>query len=99
KDDKLDVDLSRIDRRELYAISTNGEQNFTPDEQKAAQIELQRRFDQALAGPTSVGRVTGKIDGLYTAALAFLDLAGPEEKASAAHVDARKAVEAMIARL
>lgn len=99
KDGKLDVDMSKIDRRDLYAISSNGEQKFTPDEQKAAQIELQRRFDQALAGPTSVGRVTGKIDGLYTAALAFLDLAGTEEKASVAYVDARKAVEAMIAKL
>lgn len=99
KDGRLDVDMSKIDRRELHAISSNGELKFSPDEQKAAQIELQRRFDQALAGPTSVGRVTGKIDGLYTAALAFLDLAGPEEKASAAFVDARKAVETMIARL
>lgn len=99
KDGKLDVDMSKIDRRELYAISSNGELKFSPDEQKAAQIELQRRFDQALAGPTSVGRVTGKIDGLYTAALAFLDLAGPEEKASVAYTDARKAVEAMIANL
>lgn len=99
KDGKLDVDMSKIDRRELYAISTNGELKFTPDEQKAAQIELQRRFDQALAGPTSVGRVTGKIDGLYTAALAFLDLAGAEEKASVAYADARKAIEAMIAKL
>ena len=99
KDGKLDVDMSKIDRRELYAVSTNGELKFTPDEQKAAQIELQRRFDQALAGPTSVGRVTGKIDGLYTAALAFLDLAGAEEKASVAYADARKAIEAMIAKL
>ncbi len=99
KDGKLDVDMSKIDRRELFAISINGELKFTPDEQKAAQIELQRRFDQALAGPTSVGRVTGKIDGLYTAALAFFDLAGPEEKASVAYADARKAVEAMIAKL
>lgn len=99
KDDKLAVDMSKVDRRELYAMSTNGEQKFTPEEQKAAQLELQSRFDQAMAGPTSVGRVTGKIDGLYTAALAFLDAAGPEEKASAAYADARKAVEAMIAKL
>lgn len=99
KDDKLDVDMSKVDRRELYAMSVNGEQKFTPDEQKAAKIELQNRFDQALAGPTSVGRVTGKIDGLYTAALAFLDAAGTEEKASSAYADARKAIEAMIAKL
>jgi hypothetical protein len=99
KDGKLDIDLSKVDRRELYAMSVNGEQKFTVDEQKAAKIELQARFDQALAGPTSVGRVTGKIDGLYTAALAFLDQAGAEEKASAAYADARSAIEQMIAKL
>jgi hypothetical protein len=99
KDGKLDLDMSKVDRRELYAISTNAEQKFSTDEQKAAQIELQNRFDQAMAGPTSVGRVTGKIDGLYAAALAFLDLAGPEEKASSSHADARSAIETMIAKL
>lgn len=99
KDDKLAMDMSKVDRRELYAMSINGEQKFTPDEQKAAKIEQQNRFDQALAGPTSVGRVTGKIDGLYTAALAFLDAAGTEERASSAHADARKAIETMIAKL
>ncbi|WP_395821800.1 hypothetical protein [Devosia sp.] len=92
KDGKLAVDLSKVDRRELYAMSVNAEQKFSPDEQKAAQIELQNRFDQALAGPTAVGRVTGKIDGLYTAALAYFDSMGPEEKSTAAYADARKAI-------
>lgn len=99
KDGKLALDLSKVDRRELYAMSVNGEQKFTPEEQKAAQIELQSRFDQALAGPTAVGRVTGKIDGLYTAALAYFDAMGPEEKATAGYADARKALETMIAKL
>ncbi len=99
KDGKLAVDLSKVDRRELYAMSVNAEQKFSPDEQKAAQIELQNRFDQALAGPTAVGRVTGKIDGLYTAALAYFDSMGPEEKSTAAYADARKAIEQMIAKL
>ena len=99
KDGKLALDLSKVDRRELYAMSTNAEQKFSVDEQKAAQIELQNRFDQALAGPTAVGRVTGKIDGLYTAALAYFDAMGPEEKATAAYADARKAIETMIAKL
>lgn len=98
-DGKLGVDLKDLDRRELFAVASNTEQKFTADEQKAAKIELQNRFDQALAGPTSVGRVTGKIDGLYTAALTFLDGAGAEEKASATWADARKAVEQMIAAL
>lgn len=99
KDGKLALDLSKVDRRELYAMSINAEQKFSVDEQKAAQIELQNRFDQALAGPTAVGRVTGKIDGLYTAALAHLDAMGPEEKATSAYADARKAIETMIAKL
>lgn len=100
KDDgTVAVDLSKVDRRELYAMSINAEQKFSPDEQKAAQIELQSRFDQALAGPTAVGRVTGKVEGLYTAALAHLDAMGPEEKATSAYADAREAIETMIAKL
>lgn len=99
KDGKLALDLSKVDRRELYAMSINAEQKYSVDEQKAAQIELQNRIDQALAGPTAVGRVTGKIDGLYTAALAYFDAMGPEEKATAAYADARKAIETMIAKL
>lgn len=99
KDGKLALDLSKVDRRELYAMSTNSNQLFTPDEQKAAAIELQSRFDQALAGPTAVGRVTGSIKGLYVAALAYYDAMGPEEKASAAYVDQRAALEDMLEKL
>jgi hypothetical protein len=95
----LTIDLSKVDRRELFAISTNSGQKFTADEQKAAAIELQNRFDQALAGPTAVGRVTGSIKGLYTAALAYYDQMGPEEKASAAYTDQRAALESMLAQL
>lgn len=96
KDGKLVLDLSKVDRRELYAMSTNSNQLFSADEQKAAAIELQSRFDQALAGPTAVGRVTGSVKGLYVAALAYYDAMGPEEKASAAYVDQRAALEDML---
>jgi hypothetical protein len=99
KDGALAVDLSKVDRRELYAMSINAEQKFSVDEQKAAAIELQSRFDQAMAGPTAVGRVTGKIDGLYTAALAYYDAMGPEEKATASYADARAALVSMIDKL
>jgi hypothetical protein len=97
--DKLAVDLSDLDRRELFAVAGNLGQGFTADEQTAAKLELQNRFDHALAGPTSVGRVTGKLDGLYAAALAWYEGAGPEEKASAGFVDAKKTIEQMIAAL
>lgn len=99
KDGALAIDLSKVDRRELYAMSTNSNQKFTVDEQKAAAIELQNRFDKALAGPTAVGRVTGSIKGLYTAALAYFDSMGPEEKATAAYADQRAALEQMIKQL
>ena len=92
KDGKLAIDIKKMDRRELFAISTNNGQGFTVDEQKAAAIELGRRFDAAMAGPTAVGRVTGDMKGLYTAALAYYDAMGPEEKATAKFVDARAAL-------
>jgi hypothetical protein len=99
KDGKLALDLSKVDRRELYAMSTNSNQLFTADEQKAAAIELQNRFDQAMAGPTAVGRVTGSVKGLYVAALAYFDAMGPEEKASATYVDQRAALEEMLKQI
>ena len=99
KDGKLALDFSKVDRRELYAMSTNSGQLFTADEQKAAAIELQSRFDQALAGPTAVGRVTGSVKGLYVAALAYFDAMGPEEKASATYADQRAALEDMLKQL
>jgi hypothetical protein len=99
KDGELALDLSKVDRRELYAMTTNSNQLFTADEQKAAAIELQSRFDQAMAGPTAVGRVTGSVKGLYVAALAYFDAMGSEEKASASYVDQRAALEEMLKQI
>ncbi len=98
-DGKLVADLSKVDRRELYAISTNAGQAFTADEQKAAQFELQNRFDAAMAGPTAVSRVTGTIGNLYEAALAYFDSMTPEEKASATYAGQRAALEDMKKKL
>lgn len=93
KDGALAIDMSKVDRRELFAMSTNAEQKFNADEQKAASLELQRRFDSALAGPAAVARVTGDIKGLYSAALEALNAMSGEEKASASWADAKAAVE------
>jgi hypothetical protein len=98
-DGALAADLSKVDRRELYAISTNAGQKFTADEQKAAGLELQNRFDAAMAGPTAVSRVTGTIKNLYVAALAYFDGMSPEEKASSTYADQRAALEDMMAQL
>jgi hypothetical protein len=91
-DGKLAADLGKSDRRELYAIATNAGQIFTADEQKAAQLELQNRFDAAMSGPTAVSRVTGTISNLYEAALAYFDSMTPEEKASATYAEQRAAL-------
>jgi len=94
-DGKLVADLGKLDRRELYAVSVNAGQKFTADEQKAATIELQNRFDAAMAGPTAVSRVTGSIRNLYEAALAYFDNMTPEEKASATYAEQRAALDEM----
>ena len=79
-----DADLSKLDRRQLFAVATNAQGKFTPDEMAAAQTEQQGRLDQALAGPLAVAHVTDDIEGIYTAAQTFLDGASGEEKATAA---------------
>jgi len=96
-----DADLSKLDRRQLFAISSNAQGQFTADEQAAAKTEQQNRLDSALAGPTAVARVTDDIEDVYTAALGYLDAASPEEKATptwttqrAALVEAQKQMAA-----
>ena len=78
-----DADLSKLDRRQLFAVATNAQGKFTPDEMAAAQTEQQSRLDQALAGPLAVAHVTDDIEGIYAAAQTFLDAASDEEKATA----------------
>lgn len=77
---ELALDLSSLDSREIYAIA--GDDSFSADEREAAKLEMQRRFEAALAGPLSIAQVTGNYTGLYNAAATFLDALGPEEKAS-----------------
>ena len=96
-----DADLSKLDRRQLFAISSNAQGQFTADEQAAAKTEQQNRLDSALAGPNAVARVTDDIEDVYTAALGYLDAASPEEKATptwttqrAALVEAQKQMAA-----
>lgn len=91
---KLAVDLSRLDPRELYAVSSNGTGagNFTGNEQDAAALEMQRRFEQAMSGPAAVAKVTGRYTDLYQAAAAYLDALSPEEKAEPDLQAARAAV-------
>ncbi len=88
--DQLALDLSSLDQRELFAMSSDD--SFTPDEQKAAGLEMQRRFEAALAGPAAIARVTGSYTGLYKAAATYLDSLSPEERATADWKAGREAV-------
>jgi hypothetical protein len=93
KDGKPTIDLSGLDRREVFAAASNAGGNFTADEQKLATDEFQRRFDSAMAGPTGVARVTGNFNGLYQAAADYYDAMSDEEKASEGWNEQRTAIE------
>lgn len=77
---KLVLDLSSLDQREIYALASDP--GVDPDSQAAAGLEMQRRFEAAMAGPAGVADVSGNYTALYKAAAAYLDALGAEEKAS-----------------
>jgi hypothetical protein len=91
-DGKTTVDLSSLDRRSLFAVSTNNGGKFSPDEQKAAATELGNRFDDVLAPAAATSKLTGDFSSLYKAALDHLDGASNEEKATATWSAQRAAV-------
>lgn len=87
---KLALDLSSLDHRELYAMSSDD--GFSGDEREAAGLEMQRRFEAALSGPAAIAKVTGNYTSLYKTAAAYLDGLGAEERASADWKAGRDAV-------
>jgi hypothetical protein len=86
------IDLSSLDRRSLFAITTNNAGKFTPDEQSVAATEFNSRFNAALAPAAATTQLTGDFSAVYQAALNYLDGASPEEKATAAWSAQRAAV-------
>ncbi|MBL4615553.1 MAG: hypothetical protein JKY27_11860 [Magnetovibrio sp.] len=95
----LVADLSVLDDREIFAISSNAGYDFSTDEVKSAGLEQQRRFDAALAGPTAVARVTGEVTQLYTAAMQYLDTMSEEQQASGEWQSQKTAVQKALAQL
>lgn len=83
-DGKQTINLSQLDRRSLFAISTNTGGKFTADEQRVASNELKSRFDSALAPAAATAAMTNNYTVVYKAALNYLDAAGSEEKATSA---------------
>lgn len=90
EDGKLALDLSSLDARELFAMASDD--SFSEDERQAAGLEMQRRFEAAMAGPAAVAEVTGNFSALYKAAAEYLDGLGPEEKAGLDWIAGRAAV-------
>jgi hypothetical protein len=87
---KLALDLSSLDVRELFAMASDD--SFTEAEHEAAGLEMQRRFEAAMAGPAAIAEVTGNYAGLYKAAADYLDSLGPEEKDGSDWVNGRAAI-------
>ncbi|SMQ70326.1 hypothetical protein SAMN06295905_1887 [Devosia lucknowensis] len=87
---KLALDMSSLDHRELYAMSSDA--SFSAEERDAAGLEMQRRFEAALSGPAAIAEVTGNYTNLYKAAAAYLDGLGAEERASTDWKSGRDAV-------
>lgn len=81
--DALAIDLSSLSREEIFAIASNSGNLFTDDEQKAASMELEQRFDAALSGGYALMTVTGNYADLYSSALEYLENAGSSERESA----------------
>lgn len=82
KDGKATIDLSDLDRRELYAVASNRGGKFPIEEQVVAALDLKSRLADALAGPAASARLNGDYATLYQTAIDRLDAAGPEEKAT-----------------
>ena len=81
KDGKATISVAGLDRRSLYAIASNKGGGFSIEEQVVATLQMKATRDASLSAPASAMRVTGDYAGLYKAALANLEAAGPEEKA------------------
>jgi hypothetical protein len=83
KDGKATIDVSGLDRRSLYAVASNKGGGFSIEEQVVATLQMKATRDASLSASASAMRVTGDYAGLYKAALANLEAAGPEEKGMA----------------
>lgn len=91
-DGKVAVDLIGQSRATLSAVASNARNLFSKDESAAATTALQARFDAALSPSVVIARHTGDYAGLYDAALAYANAAGPDEQATKAWQDQTQAL-------
>ena len=95
----LALDMGSLSQRELHAIAATGDGLFTGEERKAAQLEMDRRFDLALSGPAAVSELTGDYRALYKAAATYLDGLSTEQRAEPGWQAARTALDKALAAL
>lgn len=89
-DGRATIDLGGLDRRSLFAVAANAGGGFSADERTLAQATMTFQFEDALSGPVAASRITDDYAAIYKAGLAYLDKAGPEERASAQWVARRE---------
>ncbi len=79
---QIAIDFTGQDRGGLAVIASNTQGLFNKDEIDAAKSILQSRFDDAISPHTVIAHHTGEYASLYDAALAYLNEAGSDERAT-----------------
>lgn len=79
---QIAIGFTGQDRSALAAIASNAQGLFRKDEIDTAKSILQSRFDDAMSPHVVIARHTGNYAGLYDAALAYLNEAGANERAT-----------------
>jgi hypothetical protein len=91
-DGQIAVDFSSQSRATLSAVASNAQRLFSKEEIEAATSALQDRFDDAIAPHVVIARHSGDYVSLYEAALAYMDEAGTDERATSLWQDQHKAL-------
>lgn len=91
-DGQVAVDFTSQSRATLSAIASNAQRLFSKEEIEAATSALQGRFDDAIAPHVVIARHSGDYASLYKAALAYMDEAGTDERATSLWQDQHKAL-------
>ena len=91
-DGQVAVDFTSQSRATLSAIASNAQRLFSKEETEAAKSALQDRFDDVIAPYVVIARHGGDYASLYKAALAYMDEAGTDERATSLWQDQHKAL-------
>lgn len=91
-DGQIAVDFSSQSRATLSAVASNAQRMFSKEEIEAAKSALQTRFDDAISPHVVIARHSRDYASLYEAALAYMEEAGADERATAMWKEQRSAI-------